>query len=388
MNKKYRIIMNYHFDVIGRRGELSSRNIDLWKRDFEFLKKCGFNGVISNVVLWSDGESGISGYEPVDVQKKFLDVCAESGLNVMLSPMLMKIPSIARRLPDEKQFLATGIRGNRLDLPDIFSRNYRRIYLEKFLREIIIAFGTHPAVCAYCFGDNFVGMESGFSEENRMEFIRFLKEKYGNISLLNKTYNSNYRGFSGIRLPGCKCPWTPLWQDFTSARKTWLVDYIEDTNRIIREYDKDKSRRIPFAAMSWDLFTDKNAFGGISREFLDACDVALTSQNFPEEYYPESLALTLTEWCFSAIRKACPEKEIGTADIPGPRNRRWSGADRFPSSKRIVKLLEKTLEYRANWFVMDGYRKSLQQTAVANRQVYAFHRKELSFLGGFFKNLK
>lgn len=380
--------MNYHFDVISRRGEPCPRNIDLWKRDFDLLKKYGFNGVVSNVVLWSDGKSGISNYEPVDVQTKFLDVCKESGVNVMLAPPLMTIPSIMRKLPDENKFLATGMHGNRLNIPDIFSTRYRKNCLEKFLKEIIRIFGSHPAVGSYAFGDAFVGMGAGFSTENRIDFCRFLKEKYGNISLLNKAYNGNYRNFSGVRLPRYKCPWTPLWQDFNSARKIWLVDYIKDINRIIRKYDSNESHRIPFATMSWDLFTDKNAFGGISREFLNECDVSVTSQNFPEEYYPMSLALTLTEWCFSVIRKTCPEKEIGAADIPGPRNRRWSGADLFPSSKRIIRLLEKTTDYGANWFVIDGYRKSLQQTAVANHQVYAFHKKELALLGDFFKILK
>jgi hypothetical protein len=135
------------------------------------------------------------------------------------------------------------------------------------------------------------------------------------------------------------------------------------------------------------LFQDKHTVGGISADFLQACDVAATSLNFPAEYYPCSLAFTLTDWLFATLRRLCPNKDIGVGDIPGTRNRAWNGAGVFPPAREVIAILERTLRYGANWFIIDGYRKSLQQTAVAYRQVYAFHRRELRELGAFFKSL-
>jgi len=379
--------MNYHFDVISRRGELSTRTLDLWKGDLELLRNCGFTGVVSNVVLWGDGKSGIAPYDPVDVQRKFMDTCRDSGLTVMLAPPLMRIPSVMSQLPDEMEYAAVDMYGRRQSIADVYDPLYRMEWLDPFLKKIIHLFGRHPAMESYAFGDYFVGYGSGFSARNRLLFGEFLQRKYGKVAALNKAHGAAYRSFRAVGLPSFKCPWTQLWKDFTEARRDWLVDYVRDLNRSIRRYDRNPAHRIPFSVMSWDLFQDKNDFGGISSEYLASCDVALSSLNFPSETYPRSLARTLTDWIFSTLREVCPRGEIGVGDIPGVRNRRWDGAGIFPPAREVVALLEQTLRYGANWFIVDGHRKSLQQTAVAYHQVYAFHKRELAGLGAFFKSL-
>ena len=387
MSRRYHIVMNYHFDAISRRGELSEHNIDLWKRDFALLRQSGFTGIVSNVVLWSTGRSGIAPYDPIEVQQRFLDVCQEAGLTVMLAPPLMHIPSIMAKLPDEKRYAGVDMYGRALPVANVFNARYRKEFLGPFLREIIHRFGHHPAVESYCFGDHFVGSASGFSPDDRRNFILFLRRKYRTVSALNRAHQSRHRSFDDVRMPRFQSPWTPLWRDFTSARRQWLIDYVMDLDRFVRRYDRNRAHRIPFGIMSWDLLQDKNDFGGISAEYLNALDVIATSLNFPAALYPRSLAFTLTDWFFGTIRRLCPHKEIGVGDIPGVRNQAWQGAGVFPSAKEIIALLERTLRYDANWFIIDGHRKSLQQTAVAYHQVYAFHKRNLRELGAFFKSL-
>ncbi len=90
------------------------------------------------------------------------------------------------------------------------------------------------------------GSVSGYDEASRLDFQRWLKEKYGTIAALNKAWRTTYNDFNEIVAPlpkfrdGAKPDLSRSWIDFCAYKKNLDDSWMKTSVGSIRAYDDDR----------------------------------------------------------------------------------------------------------------------------------------------------
>ncbi|HPG39926.1 MAG TPA: beta-galactosidase [bacterium] len=237
------------------------------EQDVQLMQKAG----ITVVRL---GESTWSLWEPRDGEFEFawmdrvIDRLHKAGIKVILGTptysvppwMYHKHPEIYRKLSVNGEPTPYGMRQEaNLSNPAF------RFYCERVIRQIVNHYKDHPAIIGYQVDNE---THTGFNgRDNYLNFLDYLKEKYGTVEKINQIWGLNYWGQTinsfaelaprdGMVNPGYKLDWERFQHKITTDFLAWQAG-------IVREYKRP------------DQFICHNFVGGL-RTDVNQYDIAQT----------------------------------------------------------------------------------------------------------------
>jgi beta-galactosidase len=219
-----------------------------WETDLKLMKEAGFNVVRLAEFAWvlmepSEGQFDFGWLD------EFLTLANQYGIKAILGTPTAVMPAwVARKYPetlatmDNGQQIVWGARKN-----NCFSDGTYRLLSERITRAMAEHFKNTPNVIGWQ-TDNEFADPICYCDRCRNTFQDWLREKYGSIDVLNKSWGNHFWGqivqtWGEIQIPDCESKggtWSPSgnpsacydWQQFHS----WLnVRFQHDQVKIIRE---------------------------------------------------------------------------------------------------------------------------------------------------------
>lgn len=381
---KMLISMNYHVDLWGRRGELSERNVSQWAQDLDAIRELGCHAVCLNIVRWEDRD-GAGRYDPLESLDRIMEMLSERAL---IAEIMCNQWYGGPRLRLDEHVRPRDIDRRPLDALSWHEPAWREEQLDPYLKSVTARYAGHSPSVIYMFGDDLAAPDTSYGPRDADRFRAWLAQRYETLDRLNDTWRTTFSQWDEIEPPRVRETWTPLWDDWCAARRDWIDDCGQGIASAVRRYDTRAASRVHFALMGWYLFVDRDSWGGLSKRFIEPFDLVSTSANFPEELWPLEDALEWIDRCAYFFRELEPEQMWGINDIPGPRGGRLgSRADRYPSAKRLIALVDHAVARGARFLQYDGYTKSLRQTAVANQYALKSHPHIYRELKAYFAGL-
>ncbi len=182
--------------------------MEQWDRDLSLMADMGIDFTHFGEFAWGvlEPEDGKFDFEWLD---KAVDIAAKKGLKVVLcTPSATPPVWLTKNNPDVLTRRDNGVRieHGRRQHASWSSEKYRR-YVARIVEELAKRYGNNPAVIGWQI-DNEPGHYGlvDYSDNAQESFRRWLKEKYGTIENLNKTWGTNfwsekYQNFDQILLP-------------------------------------------------------------------------------------------------------------------------------------------------------------------------------------------
>ena len=162
-----------------------------WPKDIARMKEVGFTLVRLFEFAWKRLEPSEDVYE-FDWARDILDQLHAAGIEVMLGTPTAAPPAwLTSANPDVLQTNADGkvaLHGKRKHY-NHHSRTYRR-YARRIASTMARELGSHPAVHSWQIDNEMSGFDYG--DETRKAFHAWLKNKYGDIGTLNRTWGLDF----------------------------------------------------------------------------------------------------------------------------------------------------------------------------------------------------
>ncbi|MCJ1706210.1 beta-galactosidase [Microbacterium sp. VKM Ac-2923] len=196
------------------------------------------------------GESVWSTWEPregvfdLEWLERVLDAAHERGIAVILgTPTYAVPPWLQTAHPEIAGERRTGEKiawGARQEVD--YSHPAFRYYAERVIRRIVARYAAHPAVIGYQV-DNEPGLELLHNHGVFTKFVRWLKERYGDVDTLNREWGLTYWSH---RIADWSELWRPDGNTFPQYDLAWrrfqaliTTDFISWQANIVREYALD-----------------------------------------------------------------------------------------------------------------------------------------------------
>jgi len=213
-----------------------------WARDFKNMKAMGFEFTHFAEFAWSkmEPEEGKYNFEWLD---KAVDLAAKEGLKViMCTPTPTPPVWLVRKYPEVLIIDENGQRaqhGTR-EHYSWSSKKYREL-TEGIVTQLAKRYGSDKRIWGWQI-DNEPSHNSDYNPEARINFIEWLKKKYGTIDKLNDVWGTvfwsgTYNNFEQIELPkglGLASPTQVL--DFKRFCADECASYIGFQNKVLRKY--------------------------------------------------------------------------------------------------------------------------------------------------------
>ncbi len=264
---------------------------DRLEKDVELMEKAGISVIRLGESTWSSWEPREGEFEFAWMER-ILDRLHKAKIKVILGTPTYSIPpwlyskhpeiavaQLGARQPlgpDRYQnayFLgglpwgAYGVRQN----VDITHPTYRR-YAERIIRQVISHFANHPAIVGFQV-DNETHPNSSNSRSMHIDFVSYLKQKFGSVEKLNGLWGMSYWGQlvsgwddfpmrEGILNPGYKLEWERY------QRQT-VTDFLGWQAKIVREYARPEQ----FVTHNWPGGIRTDADQPEVAKFLDVVSV-------------------------------------------------------------------------------------------------------------------
>jgi len=226
-----------------------------WEKDLKNFREAGFNTIKFWVQWrWNNPKENVYYFEDMD---RLMDIAYENKLNVILNTILEVAPAwFYKKHPESLMIMADGrkikpqtkikvIGGS----PGPCFHHEKGIYYKKaFLREVVKRYSGHPALymwdlwnepeltCSIARKPVQEDMVC-YCENSLHAFAEWLKQKYGDIGVLNKTWNKNYTSWEEIEAPICGHAFNNMvdWRVFFSQT---VINELRMRVDVTRKYDK------------------------------------------------------------------------------------------------------------------------------------------------------
>jgi len=205
-----------------------------WEEDVKEMRYLEYDYVVASKMdlITNRNEEGI---------EEFINTCYKNGLSVYLciwSGMLM-YPFIGGRINQQ-----VDEKGNRRDYYNLWNERWRKNFYKKYLQDIVSKYVDTPGLRGYLFDDTFAsvakqpgqGTYISYSQEDIKRFREYMKNRYGDISVIHLLWREQRgKGWKEILPP--RSPDEPFWLDWYEARATWYEEWAKDTVSFIKEVD-------------------------------------------------------------------------------------------------------------------------------------------------------
>lgn len=181
----------------------------MWAEDARRMREAGISRVRIGEFAWSRLEPEPGAFD-FDWLGRALDTLHGAGLQVILgtptaTPPKWLVDSMPEMLPVDRHGRPRGFASRR---HYCFSHAGYRRECARIVRALAEKFGQHPAIIAWQ-TDNEYGCHDtvlSWSDEARLGFRHWLKDRYGSVALLNEAWGNvfwsmDYRSFDEIDLP-------------------------------------------------------------------------------------------------------------------------------------------------------------------------------------------
>lgn len=200
--------INSHFPTLWFGGDYNPEqwSKETWLEDVELMKQAGVNAATVGVFSWVslEPEEGVYTFEWLD---EVFDLLHVNGIHVVLATPSAAPPAwLSKKYPETLRTDANRQRrhhGNRVNF------NWAsKVYREKAagMAEMLAnRYGSHPALAMWHVSNEYGGED--YSEESRLAFIDWLRNKYVTLERLNAAYWTSFWGhtytdWDQIDLPG------------------------------------------------------------------------------------------------------------------------------------------------------------------------------------------
>lgn len=166
---------------------------EVWQEDMRLLKKAHINMVTLNVFSWAALQPSEDTYDFKKLDK-IMELVRENGLKVCMATSTGAHPAwMAKRHPDILRTEANGMKrkfgGRHNSCPN--SPTYRH-YAAKLAGELAKRYKDYDNIVAWHVSNEFGG--GCYCENCEKAFREWLKEKYGTIEEVNRSYNTAFWG--------------------------------------------------------------------------------------------------------------------------------------------------------------------------------------------------
>lgn len=166
---------------------------EVWQEDMRLLKKAHINMVTLNVFSWAALQPGEDTYDFAKLDK-IMELVRENGLKVCMATSTGAHPAwMAKRHPDvlrtEKNGMKRKFGGRHNSCPN--SPAYRH-YAPKLAAELARRYKEYDNIAAWHVSNEFGG--ECYCENCERAFREWLREKYGTIAEVNRSYNTAFWG--------------------------------------------------------------------------------------------------------------------------------------------------------------------------------------------------
>ena len=260
------------------------------ERHFHDLQQIKNKG-LHVIVMWPpvspwDSEDGVSfSFKTVD---KIMDKCHELGLQVIVelegqNPAFQFAPDYLFK-PEHSTVSDRARHWVNYYHPEVIS------YMKTYIELVANHYKNHPALLGY---DVFNEVNFHSTDIYTVNAFRhWLEQKYGNLTVLNKTWKRFYTEFDQIHLTNLRSNysrWSSLrpWLDFEDFRADAIRDFVKTWGDYIRVIDPN---HLIIADNSWSMTTfDTTILGN------DDWKVASVVDSFGLSVYPQSWDVRLRE---------------------------------------------------------------------------------------------
>lgn len=166
---------------------------EVWQEDMRLLKKAHINMVTLNVFSWAALQPDENTYDFTRLDK-IMELVRENGLKVCMATSTGAHPAwMAKRHPDILRTEANGMKrkfgGRHNSCPN--SPSYRH-YAPKLASELAKRYKNYDNIVAWHVSNEFGG--ECYCENCERAFREWLKDKYGTIDEVNRSYNTAFWG--------------------------------------------------------------------------------------------------------------------------------------------------------------------------------------------------
>lgn len=179
-----------------------------WETDIRLMKEAGFNVVRLAEFSWAfiEPQEDVYTFDWLDQVLALLD---QNGIKAILGTPTASMPAwVARKYPDVLAVQANGQRytwGSRKDY-SLSSRTYRFLS-QRITRAMAEHFARTANVIGWQTDNEFAGPQD-FSETSRVDFQDWLRQKYGTLETLNRSWGTHFWGhligdWAEITIPDC-----------------------------------------------------------------------------------------------------------------------------------------------------------------------------------------
>ncbi len=278
------------------------------EQDVELMRKAGINVVRLGESTWSSWEPREGQFEFAWMER-IIDRLHQAGIKVILGTPTYSIPPWLYRKHPEIVVTHLGDRpplgperihptypnsrypgwyGPRQNV-DLTHPTYRW-YAERIIRQIVSHFRDHPAVIGYQI-DNETHPNASFGQNMHVDFVNYLKRKFGNVERLNQLWGFAYWGqlvqdwdefppWPGILNPGYKLEFQRYLQETVREFLAWQAE-------IVRQYKRPDQ----FITHNWPggIRTDVNQYA-IARHL----DIVAVNPYHPVQDWLDGIEIHLT----------------------------------------------------------------------------------------------
>jgi beta-galactosidase len=254
------------------------------KLDIDLMKKAGLQVARVGDLSWDyfEPENGRFTFEHFDM---VMDQLQAADIKVVLDTSGSIAPSwLHYEYPGATLVKEDGTKQypSRRYMVDISDPDYRR--LQKRIAEAVLSrYGKRPNVIAIGFNNEMGNGYRSYSEADRLRFIGWLKEKYGDLPTLNKAWatqrwSRHISDWDQIRLPESSSPA----ERYLDMRRFWsdaAVDVLKDLEAVRKQHAPTKAAlsnlwpdgpRLGFDWLStYRQYATHGAFGYYANDVLD-----------------------------------------------------------------------------------------------------------------------
>ena len=312
---------------------------DEWERDFRKMAGLGFTHVD---LCW--GLDAAAWALRVEDTKYALRSCQRAGLGAYFIVWHPVHNSLAR----SPEFQQVDAAGHLRFAFNTFNPRWRETQWKEYLQTVARLYARDPAFAGYIFDDSFeIGPVGSIAGSDGAPSERFI------------SYSEDDRRRFGRTLP--KQPSDPDWAAWTQARAGWWEDWARDTNRFIREVDRDVRHEVYLEDEQHVLSQqarDRSGvdFGRTARAF-DAVG-AYTVARWDDKPDSGTRAVEQTRNVIEKARAAVGpgKKFIYTFWVGNILELRQAGPAKYPTFEQIREICEAALNLGIRHLDMYGYR--------------------------------
>ena len=318
---------------------LNSAPREEWGRDLRNMAKLGFTHA---ALCW--GLDAAAWTLRVDDTRYALAACWRAGLGAYL---IVWHP-VHNSLPRRPGFQQVDVMGRLRFSFDTFNPKWRSSQWKQYLQSLATLYAREAALAGYVFDDSFgIGAVNTISGPEGTAAERII------------SYGEHERSRFGKAPPRERSD--PLWAEWTEARAGWWEDWARDTNRFIREADRDPRHEVYLEDAEFVLSDNaRNAtdvdFGRAAKAF-DAVG-AYTEARWDGAPDSSRRAIEQTRSVLEKTRAAVgPDKKIIYTFWAGNiLELRTPGPAKYPTFEQIRDICEAALKFGIRHLDMYGYR--------------------------------